>query len=893
MIATAETKEQKLRRLLETDDAFYAESLLYIVDQEEEERRLVLKPAQRRFLALKAKQEAEGVPVRIIVLKARKEGLCLDPSTRVLTEDLRWVPIDSVAPGHRLVATDENPPGGRGHHRRLRVATVEGKGEVQKRAYRLRMSDGRELIATARHRFLVRTGGGAQWRRVEQLKPGSEIRHVTEPWSEADYEDGWFGGLLDGEGTVRRKERAGCEMTITQRPGAVYERALRYLVERRYTAREEVDRRTVEEAPGRFGDRPVNRVAIGRMNELFRLVGQTRPTRFLRSDWWEGKELPGKRSGEAWVTISSIEALDERRMIDLQTDTKTFIAEGFVSHNSTIVQGCLIKRVTQRRNHLAAVVAHEGDTAEGIFGMGETMYSKLPDQVVDGLVLKPPKTGGRTGSELRLGETSRQRRSEGERGVNSAYIVDTANNYESMRGLTIFSLHLSEFAFYQNPEKKARSLFNAVPDTPATMIVIESTANGYNMFRRLWLAAVSGRSNYLPLFIPWFEDPHYTMPFANPEEREHFVAEILGEGDYGEAEPALVELGVSLEQLKWRRWAIENKAAGDIRSFWQEYPATWEEAFLSSGRQVFAPSRVAKVVERAKEIEPYRGLIRARSKEDRVVRGDTIAVPRNPFWLPESEIADSGERIGVATPRWKVWEPPMRGVEEILAENGAVEQPMVPPGQYVLFLDSAAGQETVSEGQDYFAIQVINHRTRAQCAVWHARGVDPDEVAEELYKAALWFGPEFPPWVGIETTGGYGLSIANRMWRGYRFPTLYFRNPAESKGEAAERRLGFSMNKTTKPLVVDNAKILLRDERDGIRDPETAAEMLTFVRDEKGVMGAEENHFDDLIDAYMGAQYLASEKPLRQTRFGRPVEAQRVRRAPRMGRRGGMGGYPG
>jgi hypothetical protein len=33
------------------------------------------KPAQQRLLQIKARQEAEGRPVRIIVLKARKEGI--------------------------------------------------------------------------------------------------------------------------------------------------------------------------------------------------------------------------------------------------------------------------------------------------------------------------------------------------------------------------------------------------------------------------------------------------------------------------------------------------------------------------------------------------------------------------------------------------------------------------------------------------------------------------------------------------------------------------------------------------------------------------------------------------------------------------------------------------
>ena len=37
-----------------------------------------------------------------------------------------------------------------------------------------------------------------------------------------------------------------------------------------------------------------------------------------------------------------------------------------------------------------------------------------------------------------------------------------------------------------------------------------------------------------------------------------------------------------MKQLNWRRWAIINKADGDIEKFQQEYPATIQEAFISS-----------------------------------------------------------------------------------------------------------------------------------------------------------------------------------------------------------------------------------------------------------------------------------------------------------------------
>lgn len=550
---------------------------------------------------------------------------------------------------------------------------------------------------------------------------------------------------------------------------------------------------------------------------------------------------------------------------------------------STWVQGGMIQGITQRENYKALVVAHDGDTASELFGIGETMYANLPDEEVGGLRLRPPVVSTRKGQELRLGEPSRQRRQEGERGINSSYYVDTANEYEAGRGFTYFDLHLSEFAFWKEPEKKLRALLATVPDKPGTRIVIESTANGYNAFRRMWVAAISGNSDYYALFIPWFEDPDYSRPFADDEDRERFISE-LGTGDYGEDEPGLLDRGLTLEQLNWRRWAIVNRTHGDLRAFWQEFPASWEEAFLSSGRQVFAPALTAKVMARCEELErspatkPLRGLIRAKGHEIRNYMGNEIKVPTDPFWLPDAEAGD----VGVATPRWEIFEMPFRGTEA----REEVEQPLVPPGQYVVTVDSASGAETVSEGQDYFAIQVVNHRTRAQCAQWRARGIDAGIVAREAFKIALFYSPEFRPWLAVETTGGYGISIATTLYRQFGYATLYFRNPAEQRGEKPVPVLGFSMDTRTKPLVVDNAKELLRDGHDGIASKLLASEMQTFVRDEKGKMGAEEDYFDDLLDTWMVAQYIAFEKPVRRSRWKvEPKKNQGARKPPTVSRR--------
>lgn len=539
---------------------------------------------------------------------------------------------------------------------------------------------------------------------------------------------------------------------------------------------------------------------------------------------------------------------------------------------STWVQGKLIKRVTQRRNHNALVVAHDGDTAGQLFEIGETMYSLMPDRVVDGLALKPAVMSTRKGKELRLGEPSRQRRLEGHRGLNSSYYVDTANEYESGRGFTYHSLHISELAFWQSAEKKLNALLNAVPDTPNTMVIIESTANGYNRFRRMWVDAVKGNSDFFALFIAWFEDPDYSRPFVDEDEREDFIATI-GTGPYGEDEPSLIEdYGVTPEQLNWRRWAIVNRCQSDLRTFWQEYPASWEEAFLATGKQVFSPVLVQKVLNRCEDEQPELGLIKPQRWEKAMHRRREIEIPRDPLWVPQSEV---DAETHLSTPWWRRWEPPQERREEI-------DQPA---GQYIASLDSASGEETESGDPDSFAIEIIDHRTLKQVAEWTVQSYDADLVAQELFLAAWLYNRA---WVGIETTGGYGLSIANIMWRKWRYPKIYFRRPAERKGEKQEKRLGWNTGTDTKPLLVDNAHQLLRRGRDGIRSAALAGEMLTFVKDEKGRMGAEEDEHDDLLMAWMIAEYIADEKPLERDKKQKqspPAGPGSKVRAPSMNRR--------
>ena len=187
---------------------------------------------------------------RDIILKARQLGFCVDPSTRVLTADLRWVAIADLQPGQDIVAVDEHTPGGRGKARKMRTATVQKVGRVYRKAYRITLDDGRTLVCTDKHPWLTRkVATDAKWRSlsgegnqvVGKIDVGTRVRWIAKPWEPGGYADGWFGGMLDGEGSMALPGSSGAEVNVSQVEGPAFARMEHYLDKRGYHYRTEED----------------------------------------------------------------------------------------------------------------------------------------------------------------------------------------------------------------------------------------------------------------------------------------------------------------------------------------------------------------------------------------------------------------------------------------------------------------------------------------------------------------------------------------------------------------------------------------------------------------------------------------------------------------------------
>src|ERR1035437_3334597 len=502
---------------------------------------------------------------RDLLTKARQLGFCHSPSMRVLLADRRWVPIGTLQVGDELVSVDENAPNlGKGHRRKMRRARVEAVREVFDDAFRITLENGVKLIATGPHRYLckIRGGEGPVWRTVYKMKVGDEIRALADPWGDTSIEDGWFGGLLDGEGSMRQKPEGGFELCVSQVPGAVLDRARTYLNDRGYTFREDIDTRQ----PGvtsKLGKKPVHKLVLSRTGQAFRLLGQTRPTRFINQSWWEDHNLLG--DGSSWRTVVAIEELPKQRMIDIQTSTKTFICEGVVSHNSTEILIEILDLCVFRSGQTCGVIDVTLKDARKKLAKIKFAYDRLPDEIKVNIPLKKANT-----EEL-----------EWENGSSVTVGV-------SYRGGTLQFLHISEFGKISvNSPDVAREIktgaMRAVHSTGR--IVVESTAHGtagefYDMVKlaedKMKVGETLTSLDFRPHLFGWWMKPEYRLPnnlVVITQELEDYFRKLA---------PVLKErhgLVLDADQMAWYAKQYADLGPDDVKA---EMPTVREEAFYNS-----------------------------------------------------------------------------------------------------------------------------------------------------------------------------------------------------------------------------------------------------------------------------------------------------------------------
>ena len=247
---------------------------------------------------------------------------CCTPETKVLTADLNWVPVRTLAVGDEIIGFDEYPL--EGHHgRSWRGTRVTATSIINAPTFEVATS-GPSVTCTGAHMWLVdKKSQGMKWVRTDALKAGDKIRYMN-TWEVEDTADiGYVSGIFDGEGELYTG--GSYNLSFSQLPGPVLDKAVEILERHKF-------RLTFSNHPS-----GTTRVRIaGGVTEIMRCLGLFQPVRLLSK--FRGTLDDRRLTSQAPVEVVSVEDRGLNDVVALATSSKTLIADGMYSHNTQLVQ---------------------------------------------------------------------------------------------------------------------------------------------------------------------------------------------------------------------------------------------------------------------------------------------------------------------------------------------------------------------------------------------------------------------------------------------------------------------------------------------------------------------------------------------------------------------------
>jgi hypothetical protein len=455
---------------------------------------------------------------------------------------------------------------------------------------------------------------------------------------------------------------------------------------------------------------------------------------------------------------------------------------------STYVQAKYLHKTATAFNKTALVVAHTDKSTNAIFNKTKFMYDNLP------AIIKPLRKASNS-QELIFDKPSTDK-SDGF-GLNSRFKIATAGGSGIGRSDTHHYVHLSELAFYEGDAKQIFiGIMQSVPKTKDSCVIIESTAQGFNFFKEMWDKACNKENEFVPLFFSWFDHEEYQMPVTE-EERERIMSNL------NEYEKMLVELfNLPAERIKWYRWSLENDCQGDTDLMKQENPSTPEEAFIHTGRPVFDLAKVQKRIE----------ILRSRYKTKPFEIGDLEYTGGKIKFIPN--------QYGVV----KIFKHPERNKP------------------YTVGSDTAAG---LKDG-DYSTASVGDNVTCEQVAAIKIH-MEPEPFGFELFKLAKYYNNAL---LCIEVQeDGHGYTTVKEVQRlGYY--NQYKRANIDKIHEDKQQTFGWKNTSTTRPVVIDRIRAVVRENSETINDLDTLLDMTTFIYKDSGKPEHETGCHDDTIFAF-------------------------------------------
>jgi len=278
--------------------------------------------------------------------------------------------------------------------------------------------------------------------------------------------------------------------------------------------------------------------------------------------------------------------------------------------------------------------------------------------------------------------------------------------------------------------------------------------------------------------------PHF---FSWKEDSDYRLANVDNWKPSAEERQYMLDYGLDIEQMVWRKKKMREFANED--AFNQEYPITPEVAFISSGSPTFDQHALNWYEKNATEPKKCGNLVGTKTHL-------TLEETNKGFL--------------------KIWEmPDDRETYSIGAD--------------------------VAESHDFSVAQVIKNRTMEQVAVWHGH-LPADAFAKELERLGYFYNTAL---LGVERNnqGVATLAILNQLY----YPMLFFREDVTDLGESTASKLGWETTSKTRPIMIADLGMFIRNRDLVLHDKDTIKELTTFSKNKKGRDEAQSGCFDDRV----------------------------------------------
>jgi hypothetical protein len=385
--------------------------------------------------------------------------------------------------------------------------------------------------------------------------------------------------------------------------------------------------------------------------------------------------------------------------------------------------------------------------------------------------------------------------------VGSTSSIQVSN---SGRSGTFHYVHISEFAklCLAYPKVAAEVETGTFPAVPFDgSIFIESTAEGmagrfYELFTEGWpkrdtITPMRSRVMFMPHFYNWqYDDSEMakiteTIPVAEMD---------LCEIDWAEYQMLhnLNDLEITYYYMKWLQLGGKNSTEA-VNKLHQEFPTTWEEAFLSTGQAYFPAGKVLTMLSAAKP----------------GIKGELTTNDKGAVVFQETSAGD-----------FEMFEKPEKGE------------------RYIIGGDTAEG---LAHG-DKQVLYVLKHRTE-ECVGLYRSNVPPDELITAAYLLGKFYNWAL---LAIESNKD-GLWVNDGLdKKGYT--NLYFRRVFDDITKNTNQQFGWKTTSATRPFSLAALKAFFLKKDKGFPSA-ILEEMTTFLRNAKGRPEALSKKHDDCIMA--------------------------------------------